>query len=232
MASMVPEGARLADIGADHAFLPIHLTLTGRIRFAVVGEVNRGPWSNALRRVQEAGLRSRIDVRLGDGLSVLRPGEADVVVIAGMGGTLMANLLEAGKDKLDGVRRLVLQPNIGGRRVREWLLEGGFTITAESLVEDAGILYEVIAAEPGDPRAPYEETGFPMSVLLEAGPVLCRDRHPLLPERFAAIVESKKKVADQLRRGKSVEAREKYERLESEIKEWERVIACLFGERK
>lgn len=230
VASLVPEGVRLADIGGDHALLPIHLLKQGKIVRAVVGEINPGPCRNARERVAEAGLQERIDVRLGDGLSVLEPGEADAVVIAGMGGTLIARILDEGKEKLPGVHRLILQPNIGSGRVREWLLKNGFRITEESIVEDAGILYEVMAAEPGDAAGPYRNAGWPLEILLEAGPVLCRKKHPLLLARLMRELEAKKRIYGQLEQGKTEEAEKRRSEIKREIEEWEKVIACLSGE--
>jgi tRNA (adenine22-N1)-methyltransferase len=231
VAGFVPNGARLADIGGDHALLPIHLVKQGKIKQAVVGEINRGPCENARERVAEAGLESMIEVRLGDGLSVIHPGETDAVVIAGMGGTLIARILEEGKEKLTGVRRLVLQPNIGSGRVRDWLRKNGFRITDESIVEDAGILYEVIAAEPGDADEPYRGADLSPELLQQAGPVLWRKRHPLLLRRLNQELEAKKRIVDQLRQGRTAEAEKRRTEIKRELQEWEKVIACLSGER-
>src|SRR5699024_3765634 len=114
VARLIPPGRIVADIGSDHAQLLVHLAEHQVLDRGIAGEVNRGPYENAADRVRESGWSDRIDVRLGDGLKVLRPGEADVVVLAGMGGSLIASILSRGKEKLDATTQLVLQPNNHG----------------------------------------------------------------------------------------------------------------------
>ncbi len=131
----------------------------------------------------DQGLTNQVEVRLGDGLSVLRRDEADVVVLAGMGGVLISSILSRGKDRIQGVERLVLQPNNNGDRVRAWLLENGWEIDGEDLVKERGVLYEIISARQGDPHFPYRGLPLTREQALELGPLLWRDRHPLLGEK-------------------------------------------------
>ncbi|MCC2684556.1 MAG: SAM-dependent methyltransferase [Paenibacillaceae bacterium] len=168
VASYVPYGSRLADIGSDHALLPVWLAQAGRVRSAVAGELNEGPYLAAAKQVREAGLESSIAVRRGDGLEVLAPGEVDCVVIAGMGGSLISQILQAGVGKLTGVdkpdgvgvsggvgecggvKRLILQPNVGADRVRQWLLDWSWVLIEEDILEEDGKIYEILVAEkPG-----------------------------------------------------------------------------------
>jgi tRNA (adenine22-N1)-methyltransferase len=226
VAAFVPDGARVADIGADHALLLIHLARAGRIRRGIAGELNRGPYLNAIHRVRQAGLDHLIEVRQGDGLSVLAPGEVDVIVLAGMGGTLMADILQAGIGKLEGVHRLVLQPNIGGKRVRRWLKEHGFYIVDETIVEEEGILYEVAVAEPGDWKE-EADAPWPEEMMMEIGPVLWRKRHPLLKRKLLVELESREAALAQLRQARTEEAKRRRASLEEEREQWKKVIACL-----
>src|SRR4051794_11569025 len=92
LADWVPQGARFADIGTDHAMLPVYLMQNGKINYAVAGDVHAGPVEAARRQVSEAGLEGAVSVRLGDGMSVLSPGEVDTVTLAGMGGSLMVRI--------------------------------------------------------------------------------------------------------------------------------------------
>jgi len=230
VADFVPSGMRVADIGADHAYLLIHLAKEGKLEKGIVGEINRGPYETAKHHIAMMGYSEKIDVRLGDGLSVLRPGEAEVVVIAGMGGSLIAQILEDGKEKLASVRRMVLQPNIGGKRVRAWLKDHGYRLTDETLVEEAGILYEVIVAEQGEQD--WSQTEWPADFLLELGPVLWRKKHPLLLRKCVQERESRKKILMQLQEGKSPEAERKRLEIEEQIQWWEKVITCLSEEMK
>lgn len=147
VASFLTKGTSFADIGSDHAYLPCYVCQSDPDASAIAGELNQGPFESAVHAVEQYGLTGRIEVRLGDGLSVIAPAEVEEVVIAGMGGTLIASILEAGKDRLNGVRKIVAQPNVDARSVREWLAENGYRIINETILEEKGHIYEIIAAE-------------------------------------------------------------------------------------
>ncbi|MGT2949194.1 tRNA (adenine(22)-N(1))-methyltransferase [Streptococcus devriesei] len=150
IASFVPKGARLLDVGSDHAYLPLYLLENGHIDYAIAGEVAKGPYSSALENVDQAGLSDHLDVRLADGLAAFTAADKiDVITICGMGGRLMADILEAGKAKLSLVKQLILQPNNCEDDLRLWLMTNGFAITAEKIVTDKQKYYEIIVAEQG-----------------------------------------------------------------------------------
>ncbi|HFU4012515.1 TPA: tRNA (adenine(22)-N(1))-methyltransferase TrmK [Streptococcus suis] len=151
VASYVPQGARLADVGSDHAYLPLFLVEQGRIDFAVAGEVVQGPYQSALQNVEQAGQSDKIAVRLANGLAAVElDDQVSTVTIAGMGGRLIAEILEAGKDKLGSVERLVLQPNNREDDVRHWLVENDFQLIAEEILEENDKIYEILVAEKGN----------------------------------------------------------------------------------
>ncbi|HEL1586932.1 TPA: tRNA (adenine-N(1))-methyltransferase [Streptococcus suis] len=151
VASYVPQGARLADVGSDHAYLPLFLVEQGRIDFAVAGEVVQGPYQSALQNVEQAGQSDKISVRLANGLAAVElDDQVSTVTIAGMGGRLIAEILEAGKDKLGSVERLVLQPNNREDDVRHWLVEHDFQLIAEEILEENDKIYEILVAEKGN----------------------------------------------------------------------------------
>jgi tRNA (adenine22-N1)-methyltransferase len=145
----------MADIGTDHAYLPAYLIQSGAVPRAIAGDVMPGPLDAARQTVEAAGLSDRIELRLGDGLQVLQPGEVKTVTLCGMGGALMAQLLEAGD--LAGIERLVLQPMESPERLRAWLTGHGWRIVHEELVEDAGRIYVVMAAERGEQQLRLDE---------------------------------------------------------------------------
>ncbi|WP_415782743.1 tRNA (adenine(22)-N(1))-methyltransferase, partial [Cohnella lubricantis] len=138
LAAWVPQGARFADIGTDHALLPVYLAEAGRVKSAVAGDVNKGPVEAARRQVASAGLNDIISVRQGDGLTVLAPGEVDTVCIAGMGGSLMVRLLNQAGERLDGVRTLILSPHVAEDQVRHWLVGHAYVLEGERLIEEDG----------------------------------------------------------------------------------------------
>ncbi|HFI0112998.1 TPA: tRNA (adenine(22)-N(1))-methyltransferase TrmK [Streptococcus suis] len=151
VASFVPQGARLADVGSDHAYLPLFLVEQGRIDFAVAGEVVQGPYQSAQQNVEQAGQSDKISVRMANGLAAVElDDQVSTVTIAGMGGRLIAEILEAGKDKLGPVERLVLQPNNREDDVRRWLLAHDFQLIAEEILEENDKIYEILVAEKGN----------------------------------------------------------------------------------
>ncbi|GEA94599.1 SAM-dependent methyltransferase [Weissella viridescens] len=148
VAAYVPDGARLADIGSDHAYLPANLILNKRIKFAVAGEVAQGPLENAEQEINKHHLNDQLIPRLADGLAAIQPEDRiDTVVIAGMGGRLIQQILEAGSNAT--YKRLILQPNIDVDAVRTWLQANQYQITDERVLLDDGHYYEVVVAEPG-----------------------------------------------------------------------------------
>ncbi|MCT1226061.1 tRNA (adenine-N(1))-methyltransferase [Lactococcus lactis] len=149
VADYVDNGARLADIGSDHAYLPTYLMQKALINFAVAGEVVKGPFEIAKNHVSEAYLSDRIQVRLANGLGAIEnTDKIDTIVIAGMGGILISEILEAGKEKLSHVKRLILQPNNHEESLRQWLVNHQFVIKNEEILLEAGKFYEIIVAEP------------------------------------------------------------------------------------
>lgn len=144
IANFVPRGARVGDIGTDHAYLPVALAADGTIESAVGIDVHKGPYLSAMQAVQNQGLASRIDIRLGDGLIPLSPGEVDTLVIAGMGGVTMLEILDSKPEVLQEVNILILQPQGAEGRVRESLSAGGWRLKAEVLAEEAERVYMVM----------------------------------------------------------------------------------------
>jgi tRNA (adenine22-N1)-methyltransferase len=230
IAERVPSGHVTADIGADHALLLIALAKQGRISKGIAGELNTGPFQNARKRVKRSRVDHLVEVRQGDGLAVLSKGEAETVVIAGMGGSLIASILDKGESRLQGVKRLILQPNNSGDRVRTWLANRGWELMDETLVEEGGILYEVLTAEPGNGDAPYEGSPFAKDQMVQLGPLLCKSRHPLLIKKVKEEIESRKRVLEQLEAGRTIEAERRKQEMKKELRKWEKVMTWLSEE--
>ncbi len=146
VASMVRRGSRVADIGTDHAYLPVYLVQAGICSGGIAADIRSGPLDAARRTVTEAGLTDVIALRLGDGLAPVAADEADDIVIAGMGGETIVEILSAADWVKDTRLQLVLQPMTRAEELRRWLLTSGFTITEERLVRDGHRLYPVMAA--------------------------------------------------------------------------------------
>ena len=177
VASFVPQGAILLDVGSDHAYLPIELVERGQIEGAIAGEVVEGPYQSAVKNVEAHGLKEKIQVRLANGLAAFE--EADqvsVITIAGMGGRLIARILEEGLDKLANVEQLVLQPNNREDDLRIWLQENGFQIVAESILEEAGKFYEILVVEAGQMKLSASDVRF--------GPFLSKEVSPVFVQKW------------------------------------------------
>lgn len=152
LASLITEGNRLADVGTDHGYVPIALVREKKIPSAIAMDVNRGPLARAGEHIRESGLSTYIETRLSDGLLKLGAGEADTVLIAGMGGMLIRRILEEGGHCLHTVKELVLQPQSDIHRVRKWLYENQYQIAEEDIVEEEGKYYPMMRAVHGEER--------------------------------------------------------------------------------
>ena len=222
VAKYIPEGFSLADIGSDHAYLPCHVLKKGLVPFAIAGEVVEGPFQSAKSQVESEGLSDKISVRKGDGLVVIADEEVDCITIAGMGGALIANILEAGKEKLVSVKRLILQPNISAISIREWLLENRWELKAEEILEEDEKIYEVLVAEQGNPKAPY---GVDLEKGLLFGPYLVQECHPTFQKNGWLRKRNWLKIVGQLEKAAStVENSEKKQEMIKKINLVEEVL--------
>ena len=152
----VPEASRVADIGTDHAFLPIALIRSGLAKRVIACDIAEGPLNIAAKNVKKSGVEG-IELRLSDGLSAVRQDEVDVVTIAGMGGDLISRILAAAPWVKNPHKRLVLQAMTSVDSLRDYLYSEGFRIISELAVTDIGRVYSVITAEyDGVMRTPTE----------------------------------------------------------------------------
>ena len=175
VASFVPQGAVLLDVGSDHAYLPIDLVERGQIEGAIAGEVVEGPYQSAVKNVEAHGLKEKIQVRLANGLASFEESDqVSVITIAGMGGRLIATILEEGLDKLANVERLILQPNNREDDLRIWLQDHGFQIVAESILEEAGKFYEILVAEAGQMKLSTSDVRFGLFLSKEVSSVFIK----------------------------------------------------------
>lgn len=230
-------GCRMADIGSDHALLPVYAVKNGKASYAVAGEVNDGPLEAAQRQVAEAGEHRRISVRKGDGLAVISPGEVDTITIAGMGGALIVSILSGGRDKLEGVKRLVLQPNVGEEFVRQWLVENGWYLEKEQILEEDGKIYEVLTAI-ADPGADalnerlYQnkvmDGGIVVSKpwLLKIGPRFILNPSSTLLKKWQGEIAKLENICRQVALSDQEASRERESELRQEIEQLKEVLAC------
>ncbi len=174
LAQLVPPGVPVADVGTgDRAVLARLLVASGRSPRAVAIETSHPTWRAASDLVARRG-PAGVAVRRGRGVAPVAPGEAAVLIAAGLGGRGIIDVLEDAGPRLGEFRRLVLGPQRDAAAVRCWLAAHGFRLVREELVAVGRRIYELIAAEPGEEPASGAE--------LEIGPRLLERRHPLLAD--------------------------------------------------
>lgn len=209
----VPEAARLADIGSDHAYLPVALMLKGKIDFALAGEVVKGPFESAKRQVMKNRLSERIEVRLANGLDAIeKDDQISAITIAGMGGSLIRDILESGRQnqRLSGEERLILQPNIGEKTLRTWLKENNYQIIAEEIIEENKKIYEIIVAEKKEQPIDYSEKE------LMFGPFLLEEKNAAFSAKWQRELKQREVILEQL---KNASEQNRYETIQQEV-EW------------
>ena len=128
MAALVSPGLVLADVGCDHGYIPIYLIQKGQIPRAIAMDINQGPLLRAREHIREWGLEDYIETRLSDGVEALKPGEAQCLVIAGMGGPLMEKILTQGENVVKDMKELILQPQSEISHFRRFLAENGYAV--------------------------------------------------------------------------------------------------------
>lgn len=144
IATLVTEGTFLADIGTDHGYIPIYLLDKGIINKAVLSDINRGPLDNARNEIKKKNLEKMVDLRLGSGLEILDNNEVDEVIIAGMGGILISEIIKKDLEICKKLNKIILQPMQAPEELRFFLIENGFEIIDEHLVNEDFRIYEII----------------------------------------------------------------------------------------
>ena len=223
IANFVPEGAKVADIGTDHGFLPCYLAQSGQAELVIACDVNAQPLSLAQKNIADYNVSDKVSTRLGNGLAVLQPGEVDTVTIAGMGGALMIDILDASPNVVDRLKRIVLQPNVGAEAVRVWAEKNRWQIVAEDLVKENDIFSVIIVLEQG------RSDRFMSATDLYLGPKLLAEHHPLLGLYISEEWEKAQYILAQLAQSDSEESHKKEKQLRQKWEDINGVIKCKLG---
>ncbi|NVZ23700.1 tRNA (adenine(22)-N(1))-methyltransferase TrmK [Pseudomonas costantinii] len=207
VAANVPFGARLADIGSDHGYLPVALMRRGVIAAAVAGEVATTPFHAAERTVRDNGLEQHITVRLANGLAAIKPQDRITAIsVCGMGGETIRDILDSGKAHLGGQERLILQPNGGEQPLRQWLMDNGYQILREELLRENRFYYEIIVAERAEPVIyTCEELYF--------GPLQMQARSPEFLAKWQRMLRQKQKTLASLEQARQAVPEEKVQEI-------------------
>mgnify|MGYP000860396195 CR=1 FL=1 len=205
IADMVTEG-RIADVGCDHGFVSIYLCKCKNASKVYAMDVRPGPLKSARKNIAAYQCSDYIETRLSDGLTALMPGEADALVCAGMGGSLMVKILSDGYDKILTMKELILQPQSELRFFREYLRTHGIKIVQENMVKEEGKFYPIIKAVPSQNKDllydVFEGAGFfkeaEQRISDSFGPLLLRERNPVLLDYLEYLWERNKNILTKL----------------------------------
>ena len=174
---LVTNGNIVADIGCDHAYTSIYLCSEGIAPQVFAMDVNKGPLLAARQHVAAAGLEDKITIRESDGLAALAPGEAETILLCGMGGLLMIKILTDHPEVTASARELILQPQSEVGQVRHFLHKAGYAITAERMVKEDGKFYVMMRAVMAEEPQSYEAECF-----YEYGKLLIEEKNVVLQE--------------------------------------------------
>ena len=212
VAAHMPAGAHLADIGSDHAYLPVALLRRGVIAAAVAGEVALTPLRAAERTVGENGLEQRISVRLANGLAAIEPEDGITAIsLCGMGGETIRDILDNGKARLSGHERLILQPNGGEQPLRQWLMENDYCILCEEVLRENRFYYEIIVAERAGPVTYTAEE-------LYFGPLQMQARTPTFLAKWQRLLRQKQKTLASFAKARQAVPEEKLQDIARQVR--------------
>ncbi|MCK8624069.1 tRNA (adenine(22)-N(1))-methyltransferase [Apilactobacillus xinyiensis] len=219
VASYVPLNSRMADIGSDHAYLPVYLAKNNKISYAIAGEVAKGPLENAEHEITLEHLDGVILPRLADGLDAINLSDnINCITIAGMGGTLIRDILERGKNKLNGKEKLILQPNVGELVLRMWLMNNYYKITNEDIIREDGHTYEIIVAEKVDSMVLYDKDE------LQFGPFLLRAKSQTFVDKWHNEQLRMREVINQMNQAKKHRPIDRINAIEDKISKIDEVL--------
>ena len=192
IADQVLVGYPAADVGTDHAQIPIYLLKNKRVPRMILSDNKAGPLKKAMENLLASGITlDPADLRKGDGLTVLACAEVSSVIIAGMGGLLIAEILSDDLKKSLSFQRLILQPRTASADLRLWLIKNGFFVVVEQLVSEGQRLCEVITAEPRG-RRPQQDSAWE-ALDYEISPLLFAQKDPSLkPFLEGKLLEAKR----------------------------------------
>ncbi len=238
VAELVGECSVAADVGTDHGYIPVYLVAAGKAQRAIAMDIREGPLSQAREHILQYGLEQAIEARLSDGCLGLKPREADVIVIAGMGGALMQRILMQGEEAAAAAEKLVLQPQSEIASFREFLLRQGYQITVEDMVLEDGKYYPMMAAKflGKDAYGTVRNAGkediadlFESRIACKFGPLLLEQRHPVLKQYLLSQQKQKQKIQKNLKANARQNVAARTEELSRELMDIERALEFFAG---
>lgn len=179
----------IADIGTDHGYVPLVALRRGICSKAIACDINKDPLDKARLNAILEGMGDELEFRLGGGLSPLKDNEVEEVIIAGMGGNLIRDILEDDISKVSNLDVLVLQPAQNPEVLREYLYKNNYEILKEDLCYDEGIFYELFKVKRAEGNATELD-----SIYYEISPILLRQKHPLMKSYLEFKIKEYSKI--------------------------------------
>lgn len=225
VADLVTPGLRIADIGTDHAYVPVYLLSEGKNPSGIAMDIRVGPLERAREHIEELLTNGELETRLSDGMKELKVGEVQSAVIAGMGGGLVIKILSESREVADSLQECVLQPQSELEKVRTFLLEEGFFIIQEDMVKEDGKFYPMMKVLPnqkekcGQERWSQEE--------LRYGKRLLEQRHPVLLEYLKREEKIYEEILQKLESEDSARIRQRKEQIAEELRVIRKALSSM-----
>ncbi len=220
IARCVPRGCKVVDVGTDHAYIPIYLIKEHIAIFCIATDINTGPLKKAKLNMRLHNVEA-IDLRLTNGLKGITVGEANIIIMAGMGGCLMIEILQQELDLVKSMEKLILQPQQDVHRVRKFLHAIGFKIENEEFIEEEDKYYTIIVAVQGDEK--YDK-----AYEYVYGKILIEKRTQLFKDYILKKQEKLSMIYSTISQKNSKQIDKRKIELEEELKMHKEVIKCIF----
>ena len=221
IADFVPENSIVADIGTDHGYIPVYLSREKNIEKIIASDINEGPLNSAKEYVKKANLEDSIELRLGDGMTALKKGEVNTVIIAGMGGILISEIIERSKEICEEIDQFILQPMVGMIDLRKYLEENGYSIEDELLVAESEKMYQILYVKRGKEKISDE-------IYYEFSEKLIENKDPLLVSFLERKVEKINNIIKNIEKsGKTENIDDNNEKVSDLIKKRDKLLGVL-----
>lgn len=216
IADFVPRNSIVADIGTDHGYIPRYLMDKGISKIVIASDISKPSLKKTIEYVESFNYE-RIDPRVGDGLDVIKPFEVDTIILSGMGGLLIKEILDSNREKTSSINNFILQPNIASKELRQYLLATNFRIIDEDLVKEEDKYYELIYAKKGKDHIENDN-------YYEVGKKLIENKHPLLKEYIDFKIDKINQIMEQLKDKTSEKSISRMEELKKKKKSYEEIL--------
>ncbi|WP_053957547.1 tRNA (adenine(22)-N(1))-methyltransferase [Inediibacterium massiliense] len=216
----VKKGSSVADVGTDHGYIPVYLVKNHISKEVIATDVNEGPLNSAKETIKEHGLEKYIQTRLGSGLVPIKSYEVDTVIIAGMGGLLIRDILKNDLEVTRSIKRFILQPMVAQEDLRKWLIQNHFKIVDEKLEKEDHRIYEIMVVEKGEQMIEDE-------IYYKISKKLIENKDPLLEVFIQKHIQKQKKIFRNLEGQISDKANEKRNECIEELRKLEEVLEWL-----